>query len=396
MKSILLTCFLAATLTGASAQKAQPRTPQKKTVSAKKRSSQKPAPLTEEEQQLAERLQQMTEATQKVIVIDSFVVDKKVMMDAFKLNPEVGSIVRHDDFFQTGDQPQSFLNVNQMGNKCYFPLKDKKGHSLLYTSDLIGGRWSEPILLQGLDIESYTDINYPFMMTDGYTLFFAAKGPESIGGYDIFVTRYDASEQRLLTPENIGMPFNSTGNDYLYVIDDIEHLGWFVTDRRQPEGKVCIYTFIPNASRDTYSLESTSPEKLKQLAELHRIADTWGNGKERKKALERLKAIEKRKQEKIINDTPAFVVNDHTLCYKASDLKGKGNQENFKLLQNKQQELKRLEQRIETLRTDYHQAKGEKKKELGKRILQEEQRQEELILETAALAKTIRQIENNQ
>ena len=73
MKSILLTCFLAATLTGASAQKAQPRTPQKKTVSAKKRSSQKPAPLTEEEQQLAERLQQMTEATQKVIVIDSFV-----------------------------------------------------------------------------------------------------------------------------------------------------------------------------------------------------------------------------------------------------------------------------------------------------------------------------------
>ena len=159
---------------------------------------------------------------------------------------------------------------------------------------------------------------------------------------------------------------------------------------------MCIYTFIPNASRDTYSLESTSPEKLKQLAELHRIADTWGNGKERKKALERLKAIEKRKQEKIINDTPAFVVNDHTLCYKASDFKGKGNQENFKLLQNKQQELKRLEQRIETLRTDYHQAKGEKKKELGKRILQEEQRQEELILETAALAKTIRQIENNQ
>ena len=34
------------------------------------------------------------------------------------------------------------------------------------------------------------------------------------------------------------MPFNSPYNDYMYVIDEYNNLGWFASDRFQPEGKV--------------------------------------------------------------------------------------------------------------------------------------------------------------
>ena len=61
-------------------------------------------------------------------------------------------------------------------------------------------------------------------------------------------------------PENVGMPFNSPYNDYMYVIDEFNDLGWFASDRYQPEDKVCVYVFVPNESKQVYDYESTSPK----------------------------------------------------------------------------------------------------------------------------------------
>ena len=36
-----------------------------------------------------------------------------------------------------------------------------------------------------------------------------------MGGYDIFVTRYNSDTDNYLNPENVGMPFNSPFNDYM-------------------------------------------------------------------------------------------------------------------------------------------------------------------------------------
>ena len=78
----------------------------------------------------------------------------------------------------------------------------------LYTSDKLGDEWSQPLLLEGIN-EGISEAAYPFMLTDGTTFYFAGKGDESIGGYDIFMTRYNSQTGRFLNPENIGMPFNS-------------------------------------------------------------------------------------------------------------------------------------------------------------------------------------------
>ena len=74
-----------------------------------------------------------------------------------------------------------------------------------------------------------------------------------------------------LAPENVGMPFNSPYNDYMYVIDEFNNLGWFASDRYQPEDKVCIYVFIPASSKQVYNYENMDKGKLIKLAQLHSI-----------------------------------------------------------------------------------------------------------------------------
>jgi hypothetical protein len=62
------------------------------------------------------------------------------------------------------------------------------------------------------------------------------------------------------------MPFNSIYNDYLLVVDDVNNIGWFATDRFQPTNKVMIYTFIPNAARTP--IQSTDSDYIRRAAQL--------------------------------------------------------------------------------------------------------------------------------
>lgn len=225
---------------------------------------------------------QMLEAVRQVIFIDSMVVDKSSFYSSIPLSPECGKLVLKSG---TGQY------TNELGDRrieAFVSKDDSLAH--LATSDLVGGQWTAPVAVNGIGSD---EANHPYVMPDGTTLYYAQKGEKSIGGYDIFVTRYNAESGSFLRPENLGMPFASEGNDYLYVIDEAMQLGYFVTDRRQPADKVCIYVFVPSESRRVYPSENYSKERLRSLATINRIADTWDNGNERKEALERLEQARK-------------------------------------------------------------------------------------------------------
>ena len=98
-----------------------------------------------------------------------------------------------------------------------------------------------------------------------------------MGGYDIFVTRYDSDDNTYLRPDNIGMPFNSPYNDYMYALDDLNNLGWFASDRYQPEGKVCVYVFVPNSTKQVYDYETADPQAIIDAATLKEIKKTWSD-----------------------------------------------------------------------------------------------------------------------
>ena len=347
-----------------------------------------------EEPQEDPRITEMREATQQIIFIDSVVVAKDDFLSIIQLNPESGKLDAYDQFFRSEGHPESYVYINEMGNKCYFSDENANSQMQLYTLDKLGEEWSDPLALKGI-YNGISEANYPFMMTDGTTFYFAAKGKESIGGYDIFVTRADSENGQFLKPENIGMPFNSEANDYMYVIDELSNIGYFVTDRRQPEGKVCVYMFIPPTSRHIYNSDAYSDAQLHGFADISRIANTWGKGTERKQALERLKAINKANPTLQSKSAINFIVNDRITYTDISQFQAPDSPDLYRELQSTKKQLKETEQLLEKSRNFYAKAKPEDKRVLRTEILDAERQFVRLTNDIKTLEKRIRQSENN-
>ena len=232
-----------------------------------------------------DRLYRMMKTTEKVCVIDSFVVDKRNFLSAYKMGVDVGCLSSVAAYFDEEDEDGGYLSETQMGTDIYYAMRnDAAGDTLLtlYHSSKIGDEWNKPQPLRGIDTGGNN--NYPFMLADGQTLYFATDGEGSLGGYDIFVTRYDSESGRYLRPDNVGMPFNSQANDYMMAFNEVANLGWFASDRSQPEGKVCVYVFVPNSSKASYDASKMSYEKLFSLSRLASIADTQNDAELVKKA----------------------------------------------------------------------------------------------------------------
>ena len=339
------------------------------------------------------RITNMREMTQQILIIDSIVADKDQVLAQIHLSEDAGQLMTSKTFTGKAVSGQAF--VNEMGNKAYLSLPDDSLKQQLYTCDLLGGEWSQPEALQGLN-DGLIETSYPYMLADGQTLYFAGQGEESIGGYDIFFTRYDAHSGRFLKPENLGMPFNSEANDYLYVIDEYRQLGYFVTDRRQPEGKVCIYIFVPAESRQTYDAGVYSEQQIRDFAAITRIADTWTDKKAREAAMARLKAVNSAQKRVKTTEPDAqqrLVITDALTYSTASDFKSKEAASLYQQLVQVRQKLGQLESQTEQLRTLYHQAGKAERKSLQTEIVQAEGELKALYATEKRLEKQTRQAE---
>ena len=333
-------------------------------------------PVVEEPQE-DPRITDMREMTQQIIIIDSIVADKKQFLSRLKLSSETGAIMSKEAVFGKSRADSTSVFVNEMGNKIYYS-QATNGRQQLYTCDKLGNEWSDPQLLKGLS-EGLEETAYPFMLADGITFYFAGKGEESIGGYDIFFTRYDSRSGSFLKPENLGMPFNSEANDYLYAVDEYSRIGYFVSDRRQPEGKVCIYVFIPSESRKTYDSSKYSEEQLRDLSAITRIADTWGNGAERKAALTRWKNIEKENAIKANGKKSQtalyaeFVINDALTYYSSTEFRSAEAKKLYIQVVLDRQKLDKQNKELESLRDKYAKSSKAEKKKLAPQVKKAEE-----------------------
>lgn len=349
----------------------------------KRNTKPKPAPVVEEPQE-DPRITNMREMTQQIIIVDSIVVNKDQFLASIRLSSECGQLMNTGAFFR--NQLQGTLYLNEMGNKVYFSQPD--GHQQqLYTADKLGNEWSKPQPLQGLS-EGIDEASYPFMLTDGLTFYFAGKGEESIGGYDIFMTRYDSRSGSFLKPENIGMPFNSEANDYMYAIDEANRIGYFTSDRRQPEGKVCIYIFIPSDTRKTYDNSKYTEEQIRNFADIASIADTWGNGTERKAALDRIKS------KYATHDVPGQLVSTGDAA-SAVEFHSKEANSLYQKLLKEQNALDIVNSSLDMLRQKYHKANASERNSMKSEILKLEEQALQLNTSVKQLTKATRNAEIN-
>ena len=72
--------------------------------------------------------------------------------------------------------------------------------------------WSMPENLGGM-INTPGSDETPFIHPDGKTLYFRSDGRIGMGGFDIFVSRYDEELKQWGVPKNLGYPINTIGNE---------------------------------------------------------------------------------------------------------------------------------------------------------------------------------------
>lgn len=306
----------------------------------------------------------------RVIIVDSIVVDKKDFLKAYPIADDMGSLT----LSEKGDIVQYQTQLNGM---VLYPIHATDSTDLQIMRYYVeNDRLAEGETIEGLGIEG--DINYPFLMPDGQTFYFAARCDEGYGNYDLYATRYDSDSKQFYQAENMGFPYNSYANDYMLVIDEAAHLGWFASDRYQPYGKVCIYTFIPNESRQTIDYETTDLNELQNLASLQSITSISLSDEQKEakaQARKRISTIKYQRTTTNFQKDFEFVLNDTRTCYTLNDFKTSEAKQlcsewvqktkNFTALNNQLQEMRdtaptnrqpilNLEARIKELQTEIH------------------------------------------
>lgn len=340
----------------------------------------------------------MLKGVEKVCVIDSVVVDKTKFLEAYRISPESGSLATYNDYFKESGQPQGVVFETELKNKLYFSRMDADSTLSIYTCNKLIDRWSDATTLPQ-NINGEADANYPYMLTDGCTLYYAANGAQSLGGYDIFVTRFNPNTNDYMVPQNVGMPFNSIYNDYMYVVDEFNNIGWFASDRYQPADKVCIYIFIPNTSKQVYNYEATDPALIVSLAQLRSIAQTQDNAEAEvvEQARKRLADIHVTQETDVKSYDFTFVVNSTTSYHALTDFQSAEARAAYQQYELEAQNYREQTKQLEALRARYAHAKGnEQKQQLAPSILDLENRVLTLQTKISEMAKKVRRIEAGQ
>lgn len=305
----------------------------------------------------------------RVIIVDSIVIDKQNFLSAYPISPELGSLT-------SANKGETVQYQTQLNGMVFRPERSDDGIIRILRYYIENNQLTGGTPIEGLGIDG--DINYPFLMQDGQTFYFSARSNDGYGNYDLYATRYDTDSKQFYHAENMGFPYNSYANDYMLVIDETANLGWFASDRYQPEGKVCIYTFIPNSSRHTIDYESTNLSEVISSASLKSIASLPLSDEQ--KSL-KAQALQRANQLKSSTATTKphdfeFVLNDSKTCYWLSDFTSPEakklcqdwlqKSKNLTLLQEQLQQLRNqspsstqqilnLETRVQELQNQVHQ-----------------------------------------
>lgn len=238
----------------------------------------KATPVDEDAARLRERLQRLQglmERVERIAVIDSVNVDAGRFLSAYRLSPESGKVAPVSDMPPgLGKIEGATFFLPQSGRQVIWSEKNADGgYSLRQADALTGGEWESPVDIDPMAGED-GDVNYPFLLPDGITLYYASDGESSIGGYDIYMARRNA-DNGFLEPVNLGMPYNSPFNDYMMAIDEYTGVGWFASDRNRIPGKVTVYIFVPSEMR--VNVDAGDPA-LRARALLSPIAATQEEG----------------------------------------------------------------------------------------------------------------------
>lgn len=128
------------------------------------------------------------------------------------------------------------------GNTLLFVRgEDQEAQTDIYICrKLPNGNWSEPLKL-GDEINTPYHEDFPYLSTDGVTLYFSSEGHNTIGGFDLFKSVWNTDENTWTKAENLGYPVNTTDDDRSISLTPDNRVGYISALRAGGQGDLDIY-----------------------------------------------------------------------------------------------------------------------------------------------------------
>ncbi|HEX2934432.1 MAG TPA: SPOR domain-containing protein [Bacteroidales bacterium] len=184
----------------------------------------------------------------------SIVVYKKDTIEAGKVYEFYNRYLNNGSFHESPEHWLNFWVSSKERPFSYVPLLSPVGSSIftsgnnsfrrnkdIYTVRKTSeSQWSKPERLSDI-INTPCDEDFVYFNETEAALYFASKGHNSIGGYDIFKTVYNPDYKTWSAPINLGYPINSPFDDYLFVPDDSQTSVRFVSNRETSGNHAIVY-----------------------------------------------------------------------------------------------------------------------------------------------------------
>lgn len=116
------------------------------------------------------------------------------------------------------DSWEGSVAITPDGRTMYF-VSDRPGGfggKDIYRAKLLGDSVWGDVQNLGANINTYYDDDGPYLTDNGYKMYFASRGHNSMGGYDIFYTELGPDGSSWQLAQNMGVPVNSTADDIYY------------------------------------------------------------------------------------------------------------------------------------------------------------------------------------
>ena len=134
------------------------------------------------------------------------------------------------------------------GKELYYVSRNREltlgGKDILFSTLDSKGKWIKPVNL-GVTINTSYDEEGVFISPDNKYLFFASKGHNSMGGFDIF--RSERREDGTWSdPVNLGYPLNTPDDEIFYITDRTGSHGYYSAIREGGSGSkdICKVVFL--------------------------------------------------------------------------------------------------------------------------------------------------------
>lgn len=178
----------------------------------------------------------------ELTVLDKSPIPKNKLLEKYRPVKDVGKLRWNGEFFDSGVNPDNIMFETERGDVVYFAMTSNTQNSLsIFKMEKWLDGWGDSKIL-GKPVNSEYNDAFPFMATDGFTFYFSSDRPGGFGGYDMYKAYFDNETQGFLDPINLGVPFNSPDDDFLFVSDEFNKVAWFASNRETRGDTLMVYT----------------------------------------------------------------------------------------------------------------------------------------------------------